>query len=876
MVPGLGAFAGAVDPHQIAVGADRLRAMLSARFRNQDDVQLVLSPLHVLTPVLLEDLHEAAQRTPWITLFFDTYERTGPVLDVWLRDVLFTERYGSLPANVLVVLAGQNRLDTRCWGDHLEFVTDLPLEVFTESEARQLLSDKGVSDERTAQVILRLSGRLPVLLSTLAESRPAGAEDVGDPSGTAVERFLKWESDPARRAAALACALPQELDEDVYRAAAGGYAAQGFGWLRTLPFINDRGGRCTYHDVVRTAMLRLQRTASPRGWQEQHGRLAAAFRAWRLQLQDGDPDRASTSWWDEARWREYRLQETYHLLCADERTALPGALRELLDAYDHGIGTLRRWVRTLARAGDDTTAAGLEGLNGLDGHGLDGPSLVGTGGAEPHSGSELAGWGRRLSDALEAEDGAGIAVLTLLLTRGGLDEPERARALTLRALDHHAADSHERALADFDAALALTPDDVEALHGRGRTYLAAHRDDEALADFDRVLALDPDDPRALAARGVTLSVTGRHEEALTALDRAVDAVPDDSWTITARAATNLALERHPEALADGDRAVALDPEYALAFGRRGAIHWAMGHHEEALADFSSAIGLHPEYIWALGERGEANRLMGRHREALADFSRAVELDPEYDWALASRGQTHRIMDNYPEALTDFDRALAVDPAYAWALSERGEVNRLLGRHREALTDFDRALELAPDDPWALASRGQTHRTMGNYPDALADFDRALELAPEYGWALSERGEIHRHLGHHEEALADFDHALELEPGNTPDTINRALTYAVMGRHDEAAAGFDRALEILATEEPATEWDALRAKATAFAVHCVRERWERAAETFEDFVAGAPDAALRRDAATDLEMLTDVLPSLTERIAPYRRRLTEQP
>ncbi|WP_308314644.1 hypothetical protein [Streptomyces gilvus] len=43
-VPVVGAFAGALDPPQLAEGVDRLRAGLSARFRSQEDVRLVLDP----------------------------------------------------------------------------------------------------------------------------------------------------------------------------------------------------------------------------------------------------------------------------------------------------------------------------------------------------------------------------------------------------------------------------------------------------------------------------------------------------------------------------------------------------------------------------------------------------------------------------------------------------------------------------------------------------------------------------------------------------------------------------------------------------------------------------------------------------------------
>lgn len=116
LVPGVGAFAGALDADRLARGADRVKAGLSARFRNQEDAQLVLSPERVLTPVLLTELSDAASDVPWIVLFFDTYERTGPFLDGWLHDLMTTDRYGTLPAHVVVVTAGQRSFDTARWG----------------------------------------------------------------------------------------------------------------------------------------------------------------------------------------------------------------------------------------------------------------------------------------------------------------------------------------------------------------------------------------------------------------------------------------------------------------------------------------------------------------------------------------------------------------------------------------------------------------------------------------------------------------------------------------------------------------------------------------------------------------------------------------
>ncbi|GGQ50542.1 ATP-binding protein [Kitasatospora griseola] len=763
LIPGVGAFTGALDANQVAAGAEQLKGMLSARFRSHEDVQLVLSPVQALAPVFLQELAEIAQRRSWVVLFFDTYERTGPMLDTWLRDVLVSDRYGELPANVLVVLAGQGRLDTQCWGDWLDLVADLPLDVFTETEARQLLAAKGVTDEHVIEVVLRLSGRLPLLVSTLAESHPTAAAEVGDPSGTAVERFLKWEARPERRAAALACALPQELDEDVYRAAvADEEARELFGWLRSMPFVIDRAGRCHYHEVVRTAMLRLQRQQSPTRWRQQHAQLADTFAGWRTQLACDDLG-LSERWRDE-RWCGYRLQETYHRLCADPDRALPLALRELLDAWSDSTATLRRWVQMLARAGNDTDAR------------------------------EVREWGDRLVAAM-GEPEPGIAAMTLLLSGPALDRPGRAAAHRLRGIGHHSERRHDLALVDFDQAVALDPDWPEALHSRGRALIALRRHEEALTDLGRAVELDPDYAAAFATRGEALRLLGRRQEALTDFDRAIELDPGHSWAIAHRGETYRELGRTEEALTDFDRAIELNPEDIWALVGRGQLQWGLERFEEALVTLDRAIEVDPENVWSYTVRGEIYRQLGRFEEALIGCDRGIELNSEYALAFVFRGQTYQELGRLEEALADFDRAIELDSANVLALVRRGQVYQELGRVEEALTDLDRAAELDLEYAAAFIVRGELYRESGRFEEALTDFDRAIELGLDSASVLFLRGETCRELRRLEKALADLGRAIELDPGYVPAVIARGDALCELGRFEEALADFDRAVEL---------------------------------------------------------------------------------
>ncbi|MEV0182418.1 tetratricopeptide repeat protein [Streptomyces sp. NPDC050625] len=664
LVPVAGAFAPALDADRIAQGADRLRAGLSARFRNQEDVQLVLSPERVLTPVLLGELAAVASAVPWLVLFFDTYERTGPFLDGWLHEVMTTDRYGVLPANVVVVTSGQRPFDTARWGGFADFMTDVPLGAFTEAEARGLLADRGVRDEPVVAEVLRLTGGLPVLVSTLAQARPADPDDVGDPSADAVERFLKWERDPVRRGVALACALPRRLDADVFRAVVDCEESELdslYGWLRGLPFVDGRGERVRYHDVVRVPMLRLQRTRSPRGWAERHGRLAEVFGRWRDEAEAGlDLPRR----WADADWRELRLAESYHSLCAAPRAALPAILADVVHACGQGDEVALRWARVLVEAGGDADAEAVRT------------------------------WGNGLAETLT---GSGPAeALRLLLDRAGGEEPWRAQAMALRG-DAFARDGeHARALEEYDRALALDPDLVRAHRAKAATRGGLGDYEAAVAGLDRVVALEPDNPYNVILRGEYHRLLRHHDEALRDLTEGILRDPASEFARASRGAAHERAGDLDAALADLDRALELKPDYAWALGRRARVWRGLGDHDRQLADLDRAIALWPDWGWGHCERGDALRVAGRDEEALADYTRALAIDPGYASAYASRGVSLSNLGRHREALADLDRALELNPSYPWALCRRAEVHLELDGTERALADASRALELSPD------------------------------------------------------------------------------------------------------------------------------------------------------------------------------------
>jgi tetratricopeptide (TPR) repeat protein len=700
MLPVVGVLAGSVDPAPVAQAADRMRAAVGARMRSHEDVRLVLDPVGRLTPVFLEDLAGAASGLPWMVLIFDVYERSGPTLDDWLCAVAAAESTVELPLNVQIVVSGQGPLTSLCWEAVRDLTVDVPLEVFTEAEARSLLAHQGISDEQVVEVILRLSGRLPVLVHMLAQSRPRSAGDVDDPSGTAVGRFLKWERDPARRAAASLCALPLQLDEDVYRRTVPDESAAPYSWIRTLAFVSDRNGQCRYHHVVRASMLRLQRAQSPARWRAAHEAFAEIHRERR---ETRETESSADDHWEDAEWRTHRLNETYHRLCADPQRALPWALLETAQSCGLRDGSVRRWAQMILQAGQDTDDV------------------------------RLTEWGRRLTEASgEAQTVDAVPVLDTLLGHPGLTTGGEASTRAVRGQAHLDAHRPEQALADFTAAITLEPQQSGLFIDRAFTHIRLDRRDEALEDMDRAVRLDPDSSWVYLCRGYARRWAGDSEGAVEDFTTVIGLDPEHDAAWAMRGNLLRLSERYEEAITDLDRALAIDPRYGWAYYERSLCLRMLDRWDETMRDLRRYVEVVPDDVW--GRVGLADALLstGRYAQALQEIDSALAATGEVRadaaawphvvraWALHGLGQD-------AEALAALERAETRDNTRAEIFAQRGWLLWEAGRLDEAEAAFDRALSGSPSYPWSLAGRGVVQLYGRRYEEATDSLAKAFAI-----------------------------------------------------------------------------------------------------------------------------------------------------
>jgi len=320
---------------------------------------------------------------------------------------------------------------------------------------------------------------------------------------------------------------------------------------------------------------------------------------------------------------------------------------------------------------------------------------------------------------------------------------------------------HERAIQDYDAALRLDPNHIQAYSNRGNRYADLGQHERAIQDYDDALRLDPNFAQAYSNRGNHYGSLGQHEQAIE----------------------------------DFDAAIRLDPNDAKAYYNRGNSYERLGQHERAIHDYDAAIRLNPNDASAYTNRSASYAALGQQERAIQDCDDAIRLDPNLAQAYFNRGARYGDLGQYERAIQDHDDALRLDPNFAQAYSNRGARYGALGQHEQAIHDYDAAIRLNPNDASAYTNRSVSYAALGQQERAIQDCDDAIRLDPNLAQAYSNRGNHYGSLGQHEQAIEDSDAAIRLDPNDAKSYYNRGNHYGSLGQHERAIHDYDDALRL---------------------------------------------------------------------------------
>jgi tetratricopeptide (TPR) repeat protein len=289
--------------------------------------------------------------------------------------------------------------------------------------------------------------------------------------------------------------------------------------------------------------------------------------------------------------------------------------------------------------------------------------------------------------------------------------PYNVSAYTRRALVYRDRGEHDRAIADFGEAIRLRPDGATAYLNRGILHNLKGDYERTIADLDQALRLEPKLGQAHYYRGLALEKTGKRDKAITDYRKVLE-FGHSPLVNPSRALAEAGLKRLgvtdnemrawsiEATITRYDRAIQENPNDAVARGMRCLFQMSKGEHDKAIADCDEAVRLSPNSPAPYGYRGLAHLGKRDYDRAIADFDESIRLDSRGSPSYADRGRAYLAKGDYKRAITDFDQAIQLTPKHVTAYADRGLAHERNDERDKAIADYRKALELHSHNPKA--------------------------------------------------------------------------------------------------------------------------------------------------------------------------------
>ena len=279
-------------------------------------------------------------------------------------------------------------------------------------------------------------------------------------------------------------------------------------------------------------------------------------------------------------------------------------------------------------------------------------------------------------------------------------DPQNSKALVSRGEAYSDKGAFACAIADFTAALALTPPDSDdgaaILTRRSAAYAAKGDLDLAIADISAVIQLTPYDAAPLYTRGTLRAKKSDFAEAIDDYSDAVARDPQNARAFLGRGEAYAKLNDDQHATDDFNQALKLDPKLAAAYQDLGLIYQAGGDSGQAISYFNQAIAIDPRLLAARVNRGKVFLATGQFDLAIEDYTQALDIDAHSAPSFAGRAVAYRARGDLARAAADLGQATALDPGDADNFFNLGLVNYFTGKYSDALRAFARSTELTAD------------------------------------------------------------------------------------------------------------------------------------------------------------------------------------
>ena len=363
------------------------------------------------------------------------------------------------------------------------------------------------------------------------------------------------------------------------------------------------------------------------------------------------------------------------------------------------------------------------------------------------------------------------------------------------AIDHHLAGRLAEAGELYQKALAIDPNDFDALHLSGLLAYQSGDSAKAVDLIARALSRQPSNPFALNNLGNALAALGHAAEAISSYRSALTYKPDYPDALNNLGGSLQAQGMLDEAIDCYHRALALRADYTDARHNLGNALLAKGQLDEAAGCYRAVLAIDPGYADAYYKLGFVLASQGQLEDAISLYQKAISLKPndgEFHFQLA---YILTEQEKLHEAANTFRRAIELRPKHAISHYNLGRVLYKLGQLRDALVCFQSALALQPDLAEAYFNLGITLNDLRELDLAVTCYRKAIALRPAYAEAYNNMGNSLKWQGKLDDSLDCYKKALALNDSpSVHSNVLQTMMYSAACRPPDLFAELRRFAE----------------------------------------------------------------------------------
>ncbi len=259
--------------------------------------------------------------------------------------------------------------------------------------------------------------------------------------------------------------------------------------------------------------------------------------------------------------------------------------------------------------------------------------------------------------------------------------------------------AYAEAVAGFQRALELDPENVNAYLGLGRSYDLLGRIPEAEQALHHAADISPQCWSCYNLLGAFLNKHGRYDEAVEAWQRMTEITPDNEWGYLNLGAVYFNLGQFGKADEYFRRGLRVAPDDADLYANVGTVSFFLGNFQEDAAYCKKAIELNPQRYDYWGNLGDALRMIP--------------------------GQSSKAMEAYQHAIHLAELQLKVNPLDAAVLSSLALYYARTNDSARARTYLRQALKANSQDIDVLRIACLVHLELGERQEALQSLQKAV-------------------------------------------------------------------------------------------------------------------------------------------------------